>query len=410
MGVHDAAGLVALAGSTHEQFAPTVEGIVETLGGTVHHLVCQRVDALEPGRGLGSEFAFQELEYAADAFCCHRCDRGVGQRDLELTAQGEALRLVRLDHLCDGSLQRGVGTGQPDRLEVTANQLFVREIQGRCADFAVHHGGRIGKEILVVRAFRGAVREHQRRHAAAASATTALSVVRWRGRHVPQVHGVERRNVHAQFHGRRAEQHGQEPLVFAQLPELVRHRGQALLVFGAVAEAHLTRFATVLVDHGGVLSCFKAEVMELGAYGARQVVVQRTEIRVVHAAACSSAIAGAELDTGVLELPAHCFAEGGGHLGHQARLGGHGQHAFQQLDVVVALEMAGLQAATPVVGFAQFTPEAGQMTRPQQLLFIGDRVAATGWRIEHQKTRTAHLLFATQAPRGAQRVDRAAAH
>jgi hypothetical protein len=68
VGVHDAAGLVALAGGTHEQFAPPVKGAVETRRtARLGDVLLSGVGSVEPRRGFGGEFSLQE-RVPADAF------------------------------------------------------------------------------------------------------------------------------------------------------------------------------------------------------------------------------------------------------------------------------------------------------------------------------------------------------
>ena len=92
---------------------------------------------------------------------------------------------------------------------MAADEIFVGQIKGRRIDRTGDHARWIRKKVLVVGRLSRAVSDHQGRLAAAPSAATALRVIRRRGRHIPHIDRVESRNIHAEFHGRRAEQNRQ---------------------------------------------------------------------------------------------------------------------------------------------------------------------------------------------------------
>src|SRR5262249_8869442 len=149
--------------------------------------------------------------------------------------------------------------GHPNGLQMAANKVLVRQVQRRRPDLAMHHGRWVGEEELVVWATRSGIGEHKRWHAAAPSSAAALGVVGWRGWHVAQVDRVQRRNVDAEFHRRRAVEDGQEALGLAQFAQA---RGVGLefgLLLGAVAESQLADGAPFAFDLRGVLAGFESE-------------------------------------------------------------------------------------------------------------------------------------------------------
>ena len=114
-------------------------------------------------------------------------------------AEDEQLRNARVERLVDA--------GEPHRLEMAVDQVPVRELQDRRTYLAVNHRPGIAEEVLVVGALRRRVRDDQRGLPAPARASAALGVVRRRGRHVAHVNRVQGRDVDAELHRRRAEEH-----------------------------------------------------------------------------------------------------------------------------------------------------------------------------------------------------------
>jgi hypothetical protein len=101
------------------------------------------------------------------------------------------------------------------------------------------------EEILVVTVERAAVGEDEAGLPLPSGAAAALRIVRWRGRHVAQMHQVQIGNVHAQFHRGRADQVGQTAAECARLV------GVAVLP----AEAALAPLAFARRDYlGGVFT------------------------------------------------------------------------------------------------------------------------------------------------------------
>ena len=102
----------------------------------------------------------------------------------------------------DRRIERQLGTCKPNRTKMTLDEISVREVEERRTYLAMHHGLRVAEEILIVRALRGGIREHECSLPAATRSTTTLRVVRRRRRNVAQVDGVERRDVDAELHRR----------------------------------------------------------------------------------------------------------------------------------------------------------------------------------------------------------------
>src|SRR5690606_32708699 len=129
----------------------------------------------------------------------------------------------------------------------------------RRANFAMHHRLWVAEEVLVVRALRGAVRQHQRSLSAAARATAALRIVRGRRRDVAQVDGVQRRDIDTKFHRRRAEEDRQEAVGLADLAQVFLVGAQLLAFLQAEAEALLAHRPLLAVDLRGVLARLETE-------------------------------------------------------------------------------------------------------------------------------------------------------
>jgi hypothetical protein len=103
----------------------------------------------------------------------------------------------------------------------------------------------------------------------AACPAAALRVVRRGGRHVAHVDRVQRRDIDAELHRRRAEQHRQPLELRAVL------LAPLVAVFLGEAEAGLALQAVVLLDLGGVLARLEVEELVHGlAQQAGDVAVQ----------------------------------------------------------------------------------------------------------------------------------------
>src|SRR5579859_5522390 len=105
------------------------------------------------------------------------------------------------------------------------NEVFIGEFQARLRNLAINHSFLAAEVELVVRRTVRTVRDDQRWLTAAASATTALGVVRGRWRHIAHVHCIQVTDIDAELHCRRAVQDWERAgpkLVLASNTDFVR--------------------------------------------------------------------------------------------------------------------------------------------------------------------------------------------
>ena len=137
-----------------------------------------------------------------------------------------------IQHVGERSAQVLAGFGEPDRLDVRADQVLVGQVQAGRGDRSADHIGRPPEVVLVVGVAGRAVRHHQRGLPGSSRAPGPLSVVGRGRRHVAQPDGAQRVDVHPEFHGRRAvqdRQRGLAELALAFLPFGGRDLGGVLL-------------------------------------------------------------------------------------------------------------------------------------------------------------------------------------
>ena len=72
--------------------------------------------------------------------------------------QGKVVLIDAIDQIRDGLPKLGTGFGQPDGMQMAADEILVRQVDSRRAHRARHHPVRLVEEVLVVRRPRGAVR------------------------------------------------------------------------------------------------------------------------------------------------------------------------------------------------------------------------------------------------------------
>src|ERR1700733_2783915 len=94
---------------------------------------------------------------------------------------------------------------KPDSVKVCGDQVAVCQVERRRPYYATHHFFWVLKVMLIVRALRRAVGDHQGSLSGAACSTGALRIVGGSGRHVSEIYGVQGRNVDSQFHSRGTE-------------------------------------------------------------------------------------------------------------------------------------------------------------------------------------------------------------
>jgi hypothetical protein len=90
-------------------------------------------------------------------------------------------------------------------MQVRLNQVTIGKVERRGSDDAAHHLLRLAKIVLVVRALRGAVGHNQSSLTRASRASGTLRVICRSGRHVSHVDRIERGDVDAELHRRRAK-------------------------------------------------------------------------------------------------------------------------------------------------------------------------------------------------------------
>ena len=147
---------------------------------------------------------------------------------------------MHVQHFSDGPSKPDTCFGEPDGLQVTANQVLVCQVDCGRSHAAGHHPGGVGEKILIVRRPGRAVGDHERGLAAASGTSAALRVVGGRGRHVAHVHRVEHRDVNAKLHRRGTEEDRQAT------------------GFCPFAEPSLAFFPNRRIDLRGVFTCLRA--------------------------------------------------------------------------------------------------------------------------------------------------------
>ncbi len=139
--------------------------------------------------------------------------------------------LLDIQHIAQRFTQADTGLRQPYRVQVSAEQIAIGQIQAWRGDLPTHHPLWSSEVILVMRAARGAVGEDQRRLPATPGAAAALGVIGRCRRHVTHVHYIKLGDVDSQLHRRRAIEQGQPALAKSFLtadPFLHRHLGRML--------------------------------------------------------------------------------------------------------------------------------------------------------------------------------------
>jgi hypothetical protein len=183
--------------------------------------------------------------------CARRCGASASSPARRCAASGALV--VHVEQAADAAVELDAGFGQPDGVQVALDQFAVGQVEGRRIDLAMDHAHRVAEEILVVRRLGGAVGNDQRRLPGPPGPAAALRVVGRRRRHVAQVDGVQRRDVDAEFHGRRAEHYRQPFERFAGLLE------PFVAILAGEAEARLAFEAVVLLDLGRMLARLEVE-------------------------------------------------------------------------------------------------------------------------------------------------------
>ena len=245
---------LALADGGAVEAAPPVARGVEAALDAAQHLVHPSI--VEPGRAfeLGADLRDHRLGLRPRRVPVDGASQRVPERALH--RQPPALRIIELQDRGQGSAQIRPRPFHPDRVDVRADEVAVAEIDAGRRHRAGDHPGGLAVEVLVVGAAPRAVGEDQGGLSAAPRAPAALRVVGRGGRNVAQVDEVELGDVHAELHGRRAEQ--QRQVSFAE----------ALLPFQAVLRHHLggvfARFEDAPQVHEAAVALHEVTVHFLG--------------------------------------------------------------------------------------------------------------------------------------------------
>ncbi|VTQ42767.1 Uncharacterised protein [Pseudomonas aeruginosa] len=283
--------------------------------------------------------------------------------------------LIEIQHGRDAVIQRHLGTGQPDCLQMAVDQIAISQVEGRRAHHAVHHLLGIVEEPLVMRTERRAIGDDQRLLARATGSAATLGVVGGSRRHVAQVHSVERGDVHAQLHGGRTEHHRQT----LQRRFVSRVLRPVLPILFGIAEALFQQLPAWRIHLGRVFLGLEVEQWMRGLL--QQVgnaEVQGAEI-LIDAAAVSLRLIGNQAP-----VQGCCVQAPTGELGidgvalHVAVVLGALQHGFDQLGPFGILPLRDLAGAGAVA------PEGGGLDLPQQ---TGARAA------RHQMLSTPLFVF-----------------
>src|SRR5262249_37626316 len=133
-----------------------------------------------------------------------------------------------------------------------------------------------------------------------------------------QINGVQRRNVDAELHRRRAEEYRKKPRRLVQLGDVRDVVRKVLLLLLAVAEALFADFPLLALDLRRMLARLESEQRMLWRLPhQREAGIEVFEERVV-AGAFWRAGSGEETNAAVVEPPAHCPVKGSGLFGHEA--------------------------------------------------------------------------------------------
>ena len=396
--VHGPARGVPLLLGGGEQVSPAIERRVEAPRRRGHDAIRVHVPARVPRCKLGCEFVLDQVEDAPNPFAGVFRGAPVLQRSLEVRLDGAA-GITEDEQLRDAGVERLVDAGEPHRLEMAVDQVPVRELQYRRTDFAVDHGPGIAEEVLVVGALRRRVGDDQGGLTAAARAPAALGVVRRRGRHVAHVDRVQSRDVDAELHRRGAEEHRQEPVGLAGLPEplLVRRKLFALAI--TEAEALLPDLAVVGIDLGGVLARLEPEErVHGGAEHPREILVEVAEERVLPGtAAVLRRAAQLEEDARVVESPSGLI-ERSALLRNEAVCRARTEQVLDEPVELLRLQLADGRVAAPEAHRAQRSPETASRAAAHDQLHVAERARPAGGRDDHQPARDSGLLVRTEPP------------
>ena len=396
--VHGPARSVPLLLGSGKQVSPAIERRVEAPRRRGHDAIRVHVPARVPRCKLGCELVLDQVEDAPNPFAGAVRDAPVLERSLEVRLDGAA-GIPEDEQLRDARVERLVDAGEPHRLEMAVDQVPVRELQDRRAYLAVDHRPGVAEEVLVVGALRGRVRDDQGGLAAPARASAALGVVGRRGRNVAHMDRIQGGDVDAELHRRGAEEHRQESIGLAGLPEPLLVRLELFALAFAEAEALLPDLAVVGIDLGGVLARLEPEErVHGGAEHPREVLVEVAEERVLPGtAAVLRRAAQPEEDARVVEAPPGLI-ERRALLRYEAVRRARTEEVLDELVELLRLQPADGRVTAPEARRAQRSPETASRAAAHDQLHVAERACPAGGRDDHQPARGARLLVRAESP------------
>ena len=149
---------------------------------------------------------FQIFHQPLGSFFGSLIDLYRGDLLIDFFPKREFVEVFGIEIILDRTTQIRFRFGEPDGVEMAADEILVCQIDRRWRDFAGHHALGIGEEMLIVRGFGRTVGHDEGRFAAATRSSASLDVVGRGRRDVSHEDGVERGDVDPEFHGGRTEQ------------------------------------------------------------------------------------------------------------------------------------------------------------------------------------------------------------
>ena len=388
-----------------EEASPAVERVVEQLGRPAHDRIRQGVGVLEPWGCVGRQFVADQGDHPDDPFTRFPPDLVGIHWPSDVLVYRLAWRPDVKD-VADGRVERHTRGGEPDGVEVALDETAVGKVEQGRAHLAMDHCLGVTEEILVVGALRRAVGQGKGGLTAPPGPATALGIVCRGRRDVPEVDGVERRDVDTKFHRRRTEEDRQEPAAFAEVPQgrIVR---EFLALPVAEAEPFLTDLAPFALDLGGVFTRLEPE--QGVVIGAEQPGKGRVEVPEIHerdrrGTVSVQGLRRMKADTGILEAPGPGITDRRGFTDDEAMPDGDVEKGDDDLVEPAKLEFAhrlwfGPEGRLPRIPCSpQQPPERAPATPAQdEFLITEPALPAAGCR-HHEERRPGQPLVVGKPP------------
>src|SRR5581483_8233552 len=144
-------------------------------------------------------------------------------------------------------------------MEMGLDQVAIGEFKCGRPNNSADHLFRRTEIVLVMRTLSSAIRNDKRGLTRAPSPTGALCVICRRWRHVAHIHRIERGNIDAKLHRRRAEQGREENVWLARQAQLFPILLEFLAVLFTPAEAPLAPFSPFRINLCRMLAAFQTE-------------------------------------------------------------------------------------------------------------------------------------------------------